>query len=75
LFKKLLNPPLDFQVKYSDTRHVEVGNKMQGLQLSRGEKNRPTMAVVAAPKMAMRDRTEIWPMNVAMASNTNTPYT
>lgn len=33
------------------------------------------MAVVAAPKMAMRERTETWPMKVAMASNTNTPYT
>lgn len=34
-----------------------------------------TMAVVAAPKIAMRERTEIWPINVAIASNTNTPYT
>lgn len=34
-----------------------------------------TIAVVAAPKMAMRERTETWPMNVAIASNTNTPYT
>ena len=33
------------------------------------------MAVVAAPKRAMRERTETWPTNVAMASNTNTPYT
>lgn len=34
-----------------------------------------TIAVVAAPKSAMRDRTETCPTNVAMASNTNTPYT
>lgn len=30
------------------------------------------MAVVAAPKMAMRESTETWPMNVAMASKINT---
>jgi len=34
-----------------------------------------TMAVVAAPKMAMSDKTDTCPMYVAMASNTNTPYT
>ena len=46
---------------------------MQSLQHSREEeRNGHTMAVVAAPKMAMSERTEIWPMNVAMASNTNT---
>lgn len=33
------------------------------------------MAVVAAPKRAMSDNTETWPINVAIASNTNTPYT
>jgi len=33
------------------------------------------MAVVAAPKRAMSDSTETWPINVAIASNTNTPYT
>jgi len=33
------------------------------------------MAVVAAPKRAIRERTETWPINVAIASNTNTPYT
>ena len=33
------------------------------------------MAVVAAPKMAMSDKTDTCPMNVAIASNTNTPYT
>lgn len=33
-----------------------------------------TIAVVAAPKIAMSDKTEIWPMNVAIASNTKTPY-
>jgi len=33
------------------------------------------MAVVAAPKRAMSDSTEIWPINVAIASNTKTPYT
>ena len=31
------------------------------------------MAGVAAPKRAMRERTETWPIKVAMASNTNTP--
>jgi len=33
------------------------------------------MAVVAAPKRAMSDNTETWPINVAIASNTSTPYT
>jgi len=33
------------------------------------------MAVVAAPKIAIRERTETWPMNVAIASKTSTPYT
>jgi len=33
------------------------------------------MAVVAAPKIAMRERTDTCPMNVAIASKTNTPYT
>jgi len=33
------------------------------------------MAVLAAPKMAMSDSTESWPINVAIASITNTPYT
>lgn len=31
--------------------------------------------MVAAPKRAMSERTETWPMNVAMASKTNTTYT
>lgn len=34
-----------------------------------------TIAVVAAPKRAMSDKTETWPINVAIASNTSTPYT
>jgi hypothetical protein len=33
------------------------------------------MAVVAAPKSAMRESTETWPTNVAIASNTSTAYT
>lgn len=33
------------------------------------------MAVVAAPNRAMSERTETWPMYVAMASKINTPYT
>lgn len=36
---------------------------------------RLTMAVVAAPKSAMRESTETWPTNVAIASNTSTAYT
>ena len=32
------------------------------------------MAVLAAPKMAMRDKTDTCPTNVAIASNTSTPY-
>lgn len=39
------------------------------------EMNAFTIAVVAAPKMAMRDKTDTWPTKVAIASNTNTPYT
>lgn len=54
---------------------LKSGTKCRVYSHPEGEKNGLTMAVVAAPKMAMRDRTEIWPMNVAMASNTNTPYT
>ena len=34
-----------------------------------------TIAVVAAPNIAINDKTETCPMNVAMASKTNTPYT
>jgi len=39
------------------------------------EKAEDTMAVVAAPNNAMRDKTETCPIKVAMASKTNTPYT
>lgn len=31
--------------------------------------------MVAAPKMAMRERTETWPTKVAIASKIKTPYT
>lgn len=33
------------------------------------------MAVVAAPNRAIRESTETWPMKVAIASKTSTPYT
>lgn len=42
---------------------------------SKNDESSFTIAVVAAPNSAMRDRTETCPINVAMASNTNTPYT
>lgn len=41
----------------------------------RNKEQENTMAVVAAPNIAINDKTETCPMNVAMASNTNTPYT
>jgi hypothetical protein len=54
--------------------HVSVVEaEWRGVQLSK--QRWLTIAVVAAPKSAMRESTETWPTNVAIASNTSTAYT
>ena len=60
---------------YLHTKRFKCELRMHTMCMCSRQDWRLTKAVVAAPKRAMRDRTETWPMNVAIASNTSTPYT